>query len=80
VRPKRRKEKIASPHTSILTRETIAEFGWTDLPPPPYSPDLVPSDFHLFGLVKDGLCGKHFVSDNTVIVALKKMTWRLTAT
>jgi hypothetical protein len=26
--------------------------GWEVLPHPPYSPDLAPSDYHLFGFVK----------------------------
>ena len=39
----------ARPHTSIRTRETITLYGWTTLPHPPYSPDLAPSDYHLFG-------------------------------
>ena len=30
---------------------------------PPYSPDLAPSDFHLFGPPKDGLRGHHFEID-----------------
>jgi histone-lysine N-methyltransferase SETMAR len=49
----------------------IAKFGWTVLPHPPYSPDLVLSDFHLFGPMKDGLCGQHF-PDDTVITAVRK--------
>jgi hypothetical protein len=62
----------AGPHIGILARETIAEFGWTGLPYLLYSPDLVPSDFHLYGPMKDDLHGKHFTSDNTVIMAIKK--------
>ncbi|KAG8330454.1 hypothetical protein J6590_063704 [Homalodisca vitripennis] len=30
------------------------------LPHPPYSPDLSPSDFHLFGLLKEALRGNAF--------------------
>ncbi|PNF37140.1 hypothetical protein B7P43_G00383 [Cryptotermes secundus] len=32
----------------------------TVLPHPSYSPDLVPSDYHLFGFVKTQLRGQHF--------------------
>ena len=42
------------------------------MPHPPYSPDLVPSDFHLFGPMKDGLLGQHFPSYEAVIRAVKQ--------
>jgi len=32
----------------------------------------VHSDFHLFGMTKNGLCGQHFPSDDTVIAAVKQ--------
>jgi histone-lysine N-methyltransferase SETMAR len=51
----------------------IAKFGWTVLPHPPYSSDLVPSDFHLFGPLKDALCGKRFEDDKSMIRAMR--TW-----
>jgi histone-lysine N-methyltransferase SETMAR len=62
----------ARPHTALLTRECTAKFGWTVLPHPPYSPDLAPSDFHLFGPMKDGLQGKQFPNTDAVIEAVKK--------
>jgi len=46
-----------------LQKETIAKFGWTVLPYSPYSPDLVPSDFHLSGPLKDTLLGTRFEGD-----------------
>ena len=45
----------APPHAAKLTRDTLVGFGWTVLPHPPYSPDLAPSDFHLFGKLKEPL-------------------------
>jgi hypothetical protein len=39
---------------------------------PPYSLDLAPSDFHLFGPMKDGLHGQHFPSYNAVLQAVKQ--------
>lgn len=62
----------ARPHTSLVTREAINKFGWTVLPHPPYSPDLAPSDFHLFGPLKKFLRGTHFDNDEDVIRAVKK--------
>jgi len=50
----------------------IANLGWTVLPHPPYSLDLAPSDFHLFGPMKDGLRGQHFPSNDAVIQAVKQ--------
>ena len=47
----------ARPHTSLKTVEHFANLGWTVLTHPPYSLDLAPSDFHLFGTMKDGLRG-----------------------
>jgi hypothetical protein len=44
--------------------EAIAKTGGTVLPYPTHSPDLAPSDYHLFGPVKDALCGCHFADDN----------------
>jgi histone-lysine N-methyltransferase SETMAR len=40
----------ARPHTSLRTREHITKMGWTVLPHSPYSPDLEPSYFQLFGI------------------------------
>jgi hypothetical protein len=37
---------------------------------PPYSPDLAPSDFHMFGSMKEALRGR-FSSDEEVIGAVK---------
>ena len=38
----------AKPHTALGTRQKIAELGCEILSHPPYSPDLAPSDYHLF--------------------------------
>jgi hypothetical protein len=46
----------ARPHTSLRICEAIAKMGWTVLPHPAHSPDLVPSDYHLLGPVKDAHC------------------------
>lgn len=43
------------PCTNVLTTEVITKFGQTVLMYPPFSPDLSPSDFHLFGPLKDSL-------------------------
>jgi len=52
--------------------ERIVNFGWTVLPHSWYSPYLAPSDFYLFGPMKDGLHGQHFPGNNTIIAAVKQ--------
>lgn len=49
-----------------LTQERIDELGWQLLQHPHYSPDLAPSDFHLFGPLKTHLGSKRFVDDEDV--------------
>ena len=36
------------PHTYLVTRKKLLELSWEVMPHPPYSPDLVTSDYHLF--------------------------------
>lgn len=40
-------------HASLEIMELTANLGWTVLPHPPYSLDLVPSHFHMFGPMED---------------------------
>jgi histone-lysine N-methyltransferase SETMAR len=56
----------ATPHTAGKTRETIEKIGWEILEHPPHSPYLAPSDFHLFGKLKEHPSGKRFASDQEV--------------
>jgi histone-lysine N-methyltransferase SETMAR len=62
----------AWPHTSLKTMGHAAEFCWTVLLHPPYSPNLAPSDFHLFGPMKDGLRAQYFPDNDTVIAAVRE--------
>ncbi|GFY11827.1 mariner Mos1 transposase [Trichonephila clavipes] len=48
----------ARPPTSVVTRQKLWELGWEVLMHPPYSPDLEPSDYHLFLALKDFLSDK----------------------
>jgi len=56
----------ARPHTAIHTLQTLVKLGFTVLEHPAYSPDLAPSDYHLFGPLKDALRGCRFTSDKGV--------------
>ena len=57
-------------HTSNMTREVITLFGWTTRSHQPYSPDLAPSDYHLFGPLKSELRGNHYKSYDKVKFAV----------
>ena len=45
----------------------IAILSYTVLPQPSYTPDLASSDFRLFRLMKNGLHGQYFSSNNAII-------------
>ena len=45
----------ARPHTSLMTRQKLRELGWDVRSHPPYSPDLTPSDYHLFRSMHNAL-------------------------
>jgi len=40
--------------------EKIENMGWEVFPCPPYSPDRAPSDYHLFGFVKNQMRGQNY--------------------
>jgi hypothetical protein len=56
----------ARPHTAQVTQEIFQELQWQLLEHSPYGPDLAPSDFPLFGLLKNHPGGKRFADDEEV--------------
>ncbi|UYV80436.1 hypothetical protein LAZ67_19000187 [Cordylochernes scorpioides] len=56
----------ARPHATRTTQTLLKNFKWEIFTHPPYSPDLAPSDFHLFPAFKLHLGGKHFANDDEV--------------
>ena len=48
----------AWPHTSLMTQNKLTELGWEVLMHPTYSPDLAPSDYHLFRSLQNSFDGK----------------------
>ena len=56
----------ARPHTSLVTCKKLLELGWEVMPHPPFSPDLAPSDYHLFCSLQNHLDVKTLYSNETV--------------
>uniref|UniRef100_A0A8R1I8H2 Transposase n=1 Tax=Caenorhabditis japonica TaxID=281687 RepID=A0A8R1I8H2_CAEJA len=42
----------ARPHVAKATQAKLQELNWDTVPHPPYSPDIAPSDYHLFRPIK----------------------------
>ena len=63
----------ARPHSGHVTTALLEKFKWDVLDYPPYSPDLSPSDLHLFLHLKKYLVGKRFDDDDGVQEEV--MTW-----
>ena len=60
----------APAHMSAVARAAIRECDFQLLNHAPYSPDLAPSDYHMFRSLKDSLRGQKFDSDEEVIHAI----------
>lgn len=52
----------APAHTSKLVQNYLDTLNWEVLPHPAYSPDLAPSDYHLFSSMGHALAEQHFDS------------------
>jgi len=60
-------------HRALATQKKLAYLGFQCLDHPPYSPVLVPSDYHLFPGLKKQLKCRNLSSDADVIAAAE--TW-----
>ncbi|UYV70751.1 SETMAR [Cordylochernes scorpioides] len=52
----------ARPHVAKVVKETLEALQWDVLPHPLYSPDIAPSDYHMFRSMTHGLAEQHFTS------------------
>ena len=59
----------APAHRALVTQNKLAYIGFQCLDHPPYSPDLAPSDYHLFPGLQKQLKGHNFSSEAEVIAA-----------
>jgi histone-lysine N-methyltransferase SETMAR len=57
----------ARPHTATATQDLITTFGWEQFNHSPYSPDLAPSDFHVFLHLTTFLAGRRFHNNNNKV-------------
>ncbi|GFO24582.1 histone-lysine N-methyltransferase SETMAR [Plakobranchus ocellatus] len=61
----------ATPHSANLTQQWLQRYGWEILRHPAHSPDLAPSDFHLFGPLKHHLGGMASETEDDLISELR---------
>ncbi|GFX09467.1 mariner Mos1 transposase [Trichonephila clavipes] len=64
--PKKSKTVHTSYHTANEMKKILQQFPWETLEYLPYSPDLSPCDFHVFGPLKRGIHGHRFNMDDEV--------------
>jgi transposase len=63
----------ARPHTAARTQALLEQFSWELFDHPPYSPDLIPSDYHLFSYLKNWLGSQQFCNNEELMEGV--ITW-----
>lgn len=61
----------ARPHVAQMTLQKLRELGYETLPHPPYSPDLSPTDYHLFKHLEQFMRKKNFKDRDAVENAVR---------
>ena len=56
----------ARPHIALKTKKKILDLKWTTIPHPAYSPDLAPTDYHLFRSLANDLSEKSFENEDQI--------------
>ena len=60
-------------HKSKLTTESIDNSNFELLPNPPYSPDLAPLDFAIFGTIKEKMPYAQYLDEEDLLSQIKKI-------
>jgi len=68
----------AAPHRAKRTQNALQVIGISSLRHPPYSPDLAPSDFWLFGRIKQALGCSHFSNEAELKGAILDIIHKIT--
>jgi hypothetical protein len=63
--------KNAHPQTAAHTRAVLEHFNWELFDHPYYSPDLAPSDYHLFTYLKNWLRSQRFNKNEELVESVK---------
>jgi transposase len=63
----------ALPRTAACTLALLDHLNWELFDYPPYSPDLAPSDYHLFAYLKNWLRSQRFNNNEELMEGVK--TW-----
>lgn len=73
------KAKLDPPYSSPVPKK-FKKLGWKTLEQPPDSPNLSPSDFHDFGLLKYARGGRRFSDDAQIVASVRNwLQTRLTS-
>jgi histone-lysine N-methyltransferase SETMAR len=56
----------AIPHVAKVVKQKLERLHWKLLPHPPYSPDLAPSDYHLFRSLSNDLRDRKFENEDNL--------------
>lgn len=58
-------------HTDLFVKTAVRQCGFSEISNPPYSPDLVPSDYYLISKLKSDLRGRKFQIDDDLQAAVE---------
>jgi hypothetical protein len=64
-------------HTAKMSLDFLEQNGMRKAPPPGYSLDLAPSDFYLFGHVKQLLAGHEFSDRGALLDSVQGILWNI---